>query len=335
MVWYRCCIAGALWPELYFNQYPRFGVVRQGRVVFSSNGDLNRAGAQQANAVHLPTSGLKGGVNRLFREAATSLFNTLFPGQCRLCGESLANVSRLPVCQACLNGVKPLSGNFCSLCGEQMFAFDQQETAAICGMCRRATPPFARAVAFGSYDGELRGVLHLLKYEQVRPAAGLLGEYLAKTIQQIQPTFSGAAPIVIPVPLHRGKRRQRGFNQAELIARAALKRLAASGVRLQIKTRLLRRQRATSSQTGLTRHQRRANVRGAFAVKDRAAIAGHDILVVDDVFTTGTTVSECARLLVRAGAQRVFVVTVARVLKGEAIGIQREMAASRKAAAAN
>jgi ComF family protein len=216
-----------------------------------------------------------------------------------------------------------------------MFAFGQQQSsAAICGMCRRATPPFARAVAFGSYDGELRGVLHLLKYGQVRPAAGLLGEYLANTIQQIQPAFSGASPVVVPVPLYRGKRRQRGFNQAELIARAALKRLAARGVRLEIKPKLLRRQRATSSQTGLTRHQRRANLRGAFAVKDRAAIAGRDILVVDDVFTTGTTVSECARLLMRAGARRVFVVTVARVLKGEVTGVQRDTTVAHKVATA-
>jgi len=231
--------------------------------------------------------------------------------------------------------VKPLSGSFCSLCGEQVFAFGQQPTAAICGMCRRATPPFARAVAFGSYDGELRGVLHLLKYGQVRPAAGLLGEYLANTIQQIQPAFSGASPIVVPVPLYRGKRRQRGFNQAELIARVALKRLAARGVKLEIKPRLLKRQRATSSQTGLTRHQRRANLRGAFVVKDRAAIDGRDILVVDDVFTTGTTVSECSRLLMRAGARRVFVVTVARVLKGDVNKIQQNTAVVQKMAAAS
>src|SRR5262249_37406835 len=187
----------------------------------------------------------------------------------------------------------------------------------------------------GSYEGELRGMLHLLKYGQVRPAAGLLGEYMATTIQRIQPSFSGSSPIVVPVPLYRGKRRQRGFNQAELIARAALKRLAASGVRLEIKPKLLKRQRATSSQTGLTRHQRRANLRGAFAVKDRAAIAGRDILVVDDVFTTGTTVSECARLLMRAGARRVFVVTVARVLKGDVNKIQQNTAVVQKMAAAS
>jgi ComF family protein len=299
-----------------------------GRVVFSSSGDLSRAGAQQADAVLLPTSGLRDGVSRLFKEAAASLFSTLFPGDCRLCGEVLTNVSRLPVCVTCVQSIEPLAGNFCSVCGEQLLTFAQSDVPGICGMCRRAAPPFARAVAFGSYDANLRGLLHLLKYEQVRPAADLLGARLALAIQRLAPMFGDAPPLIVPIPLHPGKGRQRGFNQAELIARAAAKHLSIHGLRLEINTRLLKRQRATSSQTGLTRHQRRANVRGAFVLRNRHTIAGRDILVVDDVFTTGTTVSECARVLVRGGARRVFVATAARVLKGEVGKVQSVAAAA-------
>jgi ComF family protein len=239
----------------------------------------------------------------------------------------------LPVCQKCLGSIEPLAGNFCSICGEQLFAFASGATAAICGMCRRAVPPFTRAVAFGSYDAGLRDLLHLLKYEQVRPAADVLGRYLAQAIQQLQPLFDQTPPLAVPVPLHGRKKRERGFNQAELIARLALKHLSARGLSLEMDTRVLRRLRATSSQTGLTRHQRRANLRGAFALRDHAGVRERDILVIDDVYTTGTTISECARLLVRAGAKRVFVATVARVLKGEGTHVQREQAKPMSAAA--
>ena len=110
--------------------------------------------------------------------------------------------------------------------------------------------------------------------------------------------------------------RQRGFNQAELIARAALK--TANSAKLVLDDKLLERHRETQSQMGLSRHQRRENIRGAFAVTKPEKIGRGSCLLVDDVFTTGTTVSECARILRRAGASNVWVATVARTLRAEA-----------------
>jgi ComF family protein len=168
----------------------------------------------------------------------------------------------------------------------------------------------------------LRELIHLLKYEQVRPAASILGRMLGEIILELAAEFSSSAdsggaglPLVVPVPLHESKQRQRGFNQSELIARAMVKSFTESP--LSLDASVLRRHRVTESQTGLSRVQRRANMRGAFVVARPREIAGRDILLVDDVFTTGTTVSECARVLRRAGANRVWVVTVARVLKTE------------------
>jgi ComF family protein len=174
----------------------------------------------------------------------------------------------------------------------------------------QSPPPFERAVAYGSYDGVLRELIHLLKYDRVRPAAGVLGRMLSDSLLLLVSQFDGRQPLVIPVPLHERKLRERGFNQSELIARAAM-RIAPVG---SVNCSALYRVSATESQTGLTPQQRRTNIRGAFRVADPNEISGRDILLVDDVFTTGTTASECARVVRKAGAERVWVVTVARVL---------------------
>jgi ComF family protein len=195
-----------------------------------------------------------------------------------------------------------------------------------CLLCQRADPLFQRAVAYGSYDGELRDLIHLLKFQQVRPAAAVLGRMLAETIAKLEPAMPVGALAVVPVPLHKRKQAQRGFNQAETIARSALKRLSRPE-RFDLCTGALVRRRETGSQIGLTRHQRRENLRGAFAVSDPARVVNRDILLIDDVYTTGTTASECARVLRRAGAARVWVATVARTLKiYEVISLPENMA---------
>jgi ComF family protein len=240
------------------------------------------------------------------------VFATLFPSDCRLCGVPLVKISRLPVCDECVAQMLPIAGGLCSVCGVRLaspFAAGER-----CGLCRRAGPPFAKAVAYGSYDGRLRELIHLLKYEQVRSATGVLGRMLAEAISGL---VTGAEQVmVVPIPLHRRKLRQRGFNQTELIVLDALKRIG--GRRYTLLPLILERHRETQSQIGLTRHQRRENMRGAFAVLKPELVKGQEILIVDDVFTTGTTVSECARVLRRSGASKVYVATVARTLKAEA-----------------
>jgi len=191
-----------------------------------------------------------------------------------------------------------------------------EPAATLCGLCRRLQPPYVKATAYGSYESGLRELIHLLKYERVRPAANVLGRMLAEAVADLRGLFQDAPVLVVPVPLHSRKQRQRGYNQSELIARAALKVLGADG-RFQMDGSILERRRETQSQIGLSSHQRRENIRGAFAVTQPEAITNREILLVDDVFTTGTTVSECARVLRRAGASRVYVATVARTLKFE------------------
>ena len=152
----------------------------RGRLVFSSSEDPIRATGTQVltrdgSLVSILVSSVSG--------VAESLFATLFPSDCRLCGTPLINISRLPVCRPCLADVRRIKGNVCSVCGERVFspyALGAGETR--CGLCRRLEPPFVKAVAYGSYDGGLRELIHLLKYEQVRPAAVVLGRMLAETV---------------------------------------------------------------------------------------------------------------------------------------------------------
>src|SRR5207253_2906921 len=151
-----------------------------------------------------------------------------FPSDCRICGAPLENISRLPVCLKCIQAIQPISCATCGICGENITG--AHSGAEICTACEEERPHFARAVAYGSYDGEMRELIHLLKYEQVLPAADMLGKLLAQAITKL-PLNAGPV-LIVPVPLHSLKKRQRGFNQAELIARAALKHGRISGVTL-------------------------------------------------------------------------------------------------------
>jgi ComF family protein len=185
-----------------------------------------------------------------------------------------------------------------------------REKVTLCGACQEELPPYQKAVAYGAYDGELRELIHLLKYDQVHPAASVLARMLVLAVAKLELSND---IMVVPVPLHASKRRQRGFNQAELIAQNALKTMHEK--RFQLATNVLQRVRPTISQVGLTRHQRQENIRGAFKVVHLSKVSGRDVLLVDDVMTTGTTAAECARVLRRAKAKNVWVATVARTLK--------------------
>jgi ComF family protein len=215
--------------------------------------------------------------------------------------------------------VSALAGPRCTVCAEGLPTIFAQHHAgeyglgqeAICEICRLDPPLFERTIACGGYDGALRDLIHLLKFYQVRPAAAVLGRMLAQQIRTAEPSMPQGTIAVVPVPLHRSKQSQRGFNQAEQIARLALKELRRPE-RFELQSHALLRTRDTGSQIGLSRDQRREHLRGAFAVKNPAAISGRNILLVDDVYTTGATASECARALRKAKAASVWVAVIAR-----------------------
>ena len=170
-----------------------------------------------------------------------------------------------------------------------------------CALCRLGLNGFDAAYSFGSFEAELRELIHLFKYGRVETLAGPLGRFLALALPRAE-QFDA----VVPMPLHWVRRWRRGFNQSELLAREIARRLS-----LPVRS-LVRRTKATSSQAGLTNAKRRANVSGAFRVPRPPNVHGLRILLVDDVMTTGATASACARALKQAGAARVALLTVAR-----------------------
>jgi ComF family protein len=232
--------------------------------------------------------------------------------------------SAAPVCTACVERVGPQTGALCEICGESLGMESARFAAAMgvgaCTLCRLAPPDFARAVAYTAYDEELREMLHLLKYQRVLALADQpLGEWLASAVMTLA-ADADAEVMVIAVPLFAARERQRGFNQSVLLADAAVSRLKKVWPGLATAHRAMERVRDTEAQFGLTAHQRRKNLRGAFRVADTEAVRGREVLLVDDIMTTGATARECARVLMRAGAAKVWVATLARVQAENVVG---------------
>jgi ComF family protein len=234
------------------------------------------------------------------KQVFCGLFQLLLPDDCRVCGEPLREISRIPVCSRCLKDPAPLVADyFCASCRTPFLNRFPLDESGQCGLCRLGLNGFDAVFSYGSYEGSLRTLIHLFKYGGVQPLARVFGDLLAVALPR-ELRFD----LIVPMPLHWTRRWQRRYNQAELLAREVSRRW---NVPVE---NAVRRRRATVPQAGLSNAQRRDNVSGVFAVKTR--LTGRQVLLVDDVLTTGASASACARALKRAGAARVTVLALAR-----------------------
>jgi ComF family protein len=221
----------------------------------------------------------------------------------------LDTASRIPLCRSCLTCFRPLTGPCCARCGRPFaspVALDREGTA-LCHVCRRGLYDFDFARSYTAYTETVAGAIILLKYQQVTPLAAWFASSLRKTFNDNREMCQ--ADVIVPVPAHALRLRERGYNQAELIAKPLARSLG-----LPCRSYLLVRTRPRPDKLQLTLRERWRTVRGAYTIRHGLRVDNLRILLVDDVLTTGATLDACSRALRKAGAAKVVTLTVARAI---------------------
>jgi ComF family protein len=248
-------------------------------------------------------------MRRWLAEAGDALTSVFFPAGCRICDQLLLTASRVPICQECLSSFEQLPATGCETCGRPLAGLAKNAAQPmLCPACQDKTYAFDRARSFAIYKDALVRAILLLKFEQIGPLGAWFADQLANTVKN--GGCSLAADVVVPVPLHRSRERERGYNQAALISKPLSKRL-----HLPHKAVLLMRTRARPDKRILSLEERWDSVRGAFATHPGSQVDNLRVLLVDDVLTTGATLDACARALLEAGAKSVIGLTVARAVR--------------------
>jgi ComF family protein len=234
------------------------------------------------------------------------LLNLILPPVCPICQTLLNGKEKdLPLCPTCRTAIKPIHPPYCPHCGLPEPSGDG--AGYLCGSCLKERWYFEVHRSSGLYEGALKEAIHTFKYGGVFPLVKVFGDLLQPTLQTLSREYP--VGVMIPVPLHIRRLRERGFNQAFLLVRELSRRIG-----IPYEGRALKKIKDTPVQISLKKRERRKNLTGVFLVRDMEAIQGKSIVLVDDVYTTGATVNECSRTLLKAGAERVAVLTVARAL---------------------
>ncbi|NTW06840.1 MAG: ComF family protein [Syntrophaceae bacterium] len=239
-------------------------------------------------------------------ELLNDVGDIIFPPQCLACSEIINKSSKQVFCPSCLSKIRLITGSLCPICGLPFL--DSPAESHICGDCMQSQPYYSRARAVAGFESIIMDAIHKFKYGRNISTGSALGSFMAGFSF---PDFDFSEySLFIPVPLHIKRLRERGFNQSLLLAKEMGKKY-----KLPVNFSLLKRCNFTLTQTGLNRAEREKNIKGAFAVTDKNKIAGECVILIDDVYTTGSTINECARVLLKAGAQKAAAITLSRVIR--------------------
>jgi ComF family protein len=244
----------------------------------------------------LPSQGVLAKAAKLFELA-------VFPSTCKICRALLEAPAEKVLCQNCLDKIVPLRAPFCPACGR---FFDGAGESHTCSACLNQAPPFSAHRSSARYRGHLKDALLLFKYRRYRVLGVNLAGFVVEALKKEDGLWTGV-DVIVPVPLHRRRRWDRGFNQAEVLARE-IGRLK----RIPVESRVLIKVQNVPPQTSLERDERKSNVRDAYRLDRAERLQGKTVLLVDDVYTTGSTMRECAGLLKNGGVKDVRAVTVAQ-----------------------
>jgi len=244
----------------------------------------------------------------ILRDAIDALSAVVFAAPCRVCHAPLLKLSRIPICEKCLESMEEIHGPVCQVCGRpNLYVDGASPEPSKCRLCRSDFFSFNCARSYALYTGATASAIQMLKYEEVTRLGEFFGDRLAEVALGEEEDFK--ADVVVPVPLHADRLRERGYNQAEMIARPLARRLG-----VELGSYLLVRKLPRPPQLLLTRAERWQSVLGAYAIREGIRVDNLRVLLVDDVMTTGATLDSCSRALKKAGAAAVAGLTVARVV---------------------
>lgn len=238
------------------------------------------------------------------------ILNFVFPLDCKMCEKPIRESKGYSICEDCFKTIELIERPYCEKCGKPLIPTDffKQNRKILCLDCKREKYSFEFSRSTGVYDKVLKKCIHLFKYYGEKKLAKPLGKLMVDSLVK-NDEFKKKIDLIIPVPLHRNDLKKRGFNQSILLGR-----VIGNYFSIPVRENVLIKKKLTPFQVNLSKKERKKNILRVFSVEKPEEIKGKNILILDDVFTTGSTVEECTKELMKAQAKNIFVLTLARTV---------------------